>query len=104
MYYFLLAPHLSQFTASNHPGNQLLVDWKLDYYGGSSNVTMMVAIQVHNKLETRSVHGVSVDQESYLSPSLESGWSYDIFATVSTKYGSNQYTATGKRNVNMLTI
>ena len=97
--FFYIAPRLSMLTVSNRPNDQLNIQWSLEYTGGSPNVTMTIMIRAHGRPETATTHTVPVDQESFQSPTLDRGLSYDIIDTVSTSYGNSQYTVNGMQSI-----
>lgn len=92
------APTLSSLTATALPRDGLVVHWGLGYSGGSSNITMVITIQQYSSGVPPSAYEVDVSAGSFVGPEeLESGRSYVVMATVSTKYGSSQYTTTGEK-------
>ena len=93
---------MSYLLATAQVNNTLMIEWKLEYTGGSHDVHMIITVQSNPLRRKRSLtpvtltYDVNVHNNILFTPVLLFGRRYEILSVVSNDYGSRGHTATGK--------
>ncbi len=98
---FISVPKLHYLRATEQSNQSILIEWDLQYSGGSSIVSFEIHVILQEHRVKRAtpdlIYHVSVASSQLVTRSLQSGHSYIIMATLYNSLGSSDEYANGKR-------